>query len=408
MVGTARLPLATRAELQALEDELLLPAPTGVALVDTAALQTAYSTLLAGETLRARPGTYAVDVQLAPAPYASFVGDGKYSTTIQVVGTNRAFRALNVPGVTISDLTIDLNKAGTTDTGATSGQQAVFFQSTDGVGCSGARLERVRVMNGWRRGIHAVATALDTNPLDLTVLDCEVFNCGSNGIVSQNATKTIVQFSNIYGNGSVGVHVVGGRGADISHNRVHDHLTNHGIVVNTGNEGAIVSDNDCWGNLGTGNWGIVLGVNATRFVVTGNRCSGNGGGITIDLADPADLTRWIDAQGVVSNNVCTESTESNGIHCNQAEGVVVSGNVCTYNTQTGLEIYGRRFNVTGNVCHHNGRYGISFRQVSVERAAGPHQYIGNMAYDNNQVAGAWTDYHSDVLTNGAVTTGPNV
>jgi hypothetical protein len=399
--------MALRAALQALEGDLLLPAPTGVALVDTTMLQAAYSVLLVGETLRARPGTYAVDVQLAPAPYATLSGSGKRVTTIKVVGTNRAFRALNVPGVTISDLTIDLNKAETTDTGATSGQQAVFFQSTNEVGCPGARLERVRVMNGHRRGVHAAATVTDTNPLDLTVLDCDIFGCGSNGLVSQNATKTVAHRNDIYGNGSVGLHVVAGRGADICHNQVHDHLTNHGIVVNTGNEGALVHGNECWGNLGIGNWGIVIGVNAKEFVVTNNRCRGNGGGITIDLADPADLTAWIDAQGVVSGNLCTESTESNGLHVNQGEGLAISGNVCTYNAQTGLEVYGRHCNITGNVCHHNGRYGTSFRQVSVERAAGPHQYVGNMAYANNTVAGAWTDYHSDVLANGAVATGPN-
>ena len=373
---------------------------------DTAAIQAALTAAVSGSGVVFLPrGTYATNADLIPGHNITIRGAGKDLTTIKLTGTNRGIYVANARYNVISDLTIDCNKAATTDNGTTT-QHGIWVSAATPTGSPGTRIERVRVLNAWDRGIIAAATTAGTNPLDIDVIDCEVSGSGGAGIFIQNATRSQVRGCNTFAN-TTGIQIAGGSNATVEANLSHDQngaADSHGIVVNTAHVGGVVRGNTCWNNAGVGNWGIVVGISASRFVVTDNYCYANAGNITIDVAT-ATPTVWIDTQGVVANNVTTGATLGNGLHINHADGLTISGNESAWNTQTGIEIYGRNCAVEGNQSHHNGRRGISFREEAGTGGAGPHVYGVNHAYGNNTSAGAWTNYHSDTLTLGPVSIG---
>lgn len=357
------------------------------------------SRITAGRTTQLRSGTYQVASDLVPATGCTIAGAPDGTTVIKVTSTNRGFAWTNVPGVTLRDLTIDCNKANTTDNGTTT-QHGVHILANNSTGSPRTRLERVKIINAWDRGFNAQATTLDTHPLEVELIDVVISGCGTQGAFISNSTRTRV-IRGEYASSLYGCQVVGGRDAVIDGARAHDN-TDHGLVANTAISGVRIINNECWNNGGVNDWGIVVGINATRFIVANNHCYANAGGITIDVADT--VTNPIDTRGVVSGNVCTASTLSDGIHVNQCDGLTIVGNTCVDNEQDGISVYGRNCEVVGNVCHHNGRDGINFEEdlSGVLATCGPHRCSGNHSYTNNQNAGSWVNFFSAALTNGPV------
>lgn len=402
----AQSKIAGLIEVLELKQTIDVPAPTGIAAVDTAAIQGAYAVLGGPGTVNLQGGIYATNADLIPTAYSTLRGAGKYSTTIRLEGTNRGVYALNTPHVEVEDLTIDCQKAVTTNAGNTSGQQGIYWYATDATGSPGAVARRVRVINSHFRALHARADAAVTNPLTIELVDSEVSGAGTNGVFLQRATRYIVKGNDVHDNGTVGIHVVGGTNALVSENLAYNHAANHGILVNTAIVGAVITRNVCWNNLGAGNWGIVVGINATKFVVANNYCFDNAGNMTIDVADATAPTNYPDTRGIVSNNLCTGATLAQGISCNRADGIVFQGNHCSHNAQSGMTIYARNAIVIGNIVHHNQRYGIAFLEAAGSTPPnGPHYYSDNYVYSNNQSGGAWTDYFEEAQTNGPVNRG---
>lgn len=355
-----------------------------------------------GNGARIRAGTFLIGTDLAPVA-STIQGAGIDKTTLKLTGTNRAFAITNVSGwVTIRDLTIDCNKANTTDNGTTT-QHGIHIISSNGTGCR-VRLERVKIINPWDRGFNAQATILDTNPLEIELLDVLITGCGLQGAFVQNSTRTRV-IGGEYQTSLYGVQVVGGRDALIDRIQAH-HNTDHGIVANTAISGVKITRNECWNNGGVSanHWGIVVGIQARRFIVEANHCYDNVGGITIDVADTVSALNPVDVRGIVTANICTGSTLSDGIHVNQADGLTLTANHTSHNAQDGISIYGRNCIVDANISHHNGRDGINFEEDLTPPlvSCGPHIYGPNLVYANNTSAGGFKDFYVGNLTNGGV------
>lgn len=368
---------------------------------DTSAIQTALTAAgsHASRTCYIPAGTYRISADLIPAANTTIVGAGVGSTTLKITGTSRAFAIANIPGVTIRDLTIDCNKANTTDNGTTT-QHGIHLTANNTTGCPRTRLERVKIINAWDRGVNAQATTLDTHPLEVDLIDCEISGCTSQGAFIEKSTRTRVKDGNYHDN-LYGLQVVGGRDPILDGVRVYDN-TDHGLVTNTAVVNPTITKCRAWGNGSTNDWGMVVGINGTQFNVSDNWCWDNAGGMTIDVADT--VTNPVQGDGVIQGNICVDNTIADGIHVNQADGVSITGNVTARNEQDGISIYGRNAMVSGNVSHHNGRDGINYEEdlTSPLASCGPHIHGPNICYDNNQNAGTWKDVYSAQLTNGPV------
>ena len=366
--------------------------------------------------LRVAPSTspIVVGTDLLPAANTVLRGTGKDGTYIKAKSTHtgRGVHVLNTPNVTIEDLTIDMNKAATTDGGSVSGQQGIYFHASNSTGCPGARVRRVRVQNSWYRGVEAKADTLTTHPLDATVDELESRDNGTNatgtgayGINLENLTHAYMRRGRIERNGGYGIRVANCLKAAVDDNFVDDHQNNHGIVVNNATLDMSVCRNRVFrsahaGGTGQTQWGIVIGISAAKFVVADNLCDGNEGGMTIDVAttNPAE---FINTTGVVANNVLINCTRTNAaLNVNRVDGLVISGNECAYSNQHGMSITARHCSVVGNHVHHNQQRGVEFLESGT--GCGPHFFGPNYLHDNNLGGGSWKDVYSDTLTNGSV------
>lgn len=380
--------------------------PGASAATNRTGINAALAAAGAGGTVLLPQGTLDTDASIVAAANTTLQGH-RNGTTIRATGPGAVITITNVVNFTLSDLTVDGNRSSVADDGTTV-QHGIYILADNATGCPGTKIRRVKVLNAWDRGIRAQATTLTTNPLDLDIVDCEVAGSVGAGMFLQNSQRTLVEGCDVHHNDLWGIHVVGGTNATIRRNRAHDQTgtsanRGHGIVVNTGCVGVTVTENECYNNtIGPTTWGIVIGINTSRFVVANNRCYNNSQNMTIDVADT--VTNPVDTRGVVANNICTGATVGNGLHFNQVDGMVISGNHCAYNTQWGMQIYGRNCTVVGNTSHHNGRSGIAFSQDLTPplTTCGPHFYGPNNVYANNTSAGAYTDLQIDALTNGIV------
>jgi hypothetical protein len=352
-------------------------------------------------------GTINVAADLTPLANTRIRGDGVDLTTIRLTGTNRGFYVVNKPNVEISDMTIDCNKASTTDALATGGQSAIRFEATDGTGCPNSAVRRVKAKNGHYQGIRFNATTTATNPLTAEVEDVYCSGMGTNGVQITNASSSRVTRYEATTCGSPGLHIQGGTHAQLAHIKSHDHTGDgskrpHGVVVNGGATDFTLDDIKVWnctGPSGGDVCGIVIGDLAKRWTLTNAIARACDSGIAIDVSDGS--AAFIDTRGVVVGAVCIDNVRGHGFRTNQVDGLTLSGVLCSYNDRDGFFLYGRNITV-GSDCHanHNGQNGFAFYEGA--NGDGPHYFKRATTYSNNQDAGAYRDYTSDALTNGPV------
>lgn len=372
-----------------------LAAPSGSAATDMTNIAAA---LASGGRVIAAAGTYLVNAALTQAVTGTIIqGQGMGKTIFQVVaGTTMnggAFQFSNMTGIEVRDLTIDLNKANTTDPGNDSAGMGVYFSSSNATGISRCAVRRVEVKNGHQLGIRASSSST-SNPNDLVIEGCTVTGCTKRGIYAERPAGLVVRNNVLSGNnvtdaGGAQIQVTLATGAGdtlIDGNRCVSGAAN-GIAVSF-SENVRIVNNYCASN-GTGpplsGWGIVISEDVKYFTVANNRCPGNyHGGITVDEATTASEAIK-DAHGTVMGNVCSGSTVAHGINVQYANGVAVVGNHCFANGGSGIQLTNGayRCTVTGNVCRQNTSTGILVNDAGGATAdCGEHVITGNRCQNN--------------------------
>lgn len=367
--------------------------------VDRVAINNAIAAMSTGQTMRLRPGlTYIVDAQITHKAGITIEGNG---ATIKVKPSTTPTYNVFQPSsaLTIRGLTIDLNKANTTDPGAIT--QGIGLYCFAASGWSDVLvLEDVRVINGYQPGVRFGTTSAATDPLNvslsramvrgLVVDSCKygvyIQNCGGISIVSPEISNTTAD--SIWDNFTRGTQVIGGH---IRSAGGHGIVTqySHGFEAN----GAEVT--------AAGNMGIVVGGGSTtlnqarNFRIVNNHVRASvSNGISVDPTKTGSGTTPQPVYGVVSGNV-SEANGLHGIYLHNTQYMAVEGNQSIQNTGNassgGLAMDSKDVAVSGNVLVGNN-YGIKFQ--GTVSGYGSHQ-IGR-----NRITGSVTaDYYYD--SNGA-------
>lgn len=375
--------------------DVILAAPSGSAATDMTNIAAA---LAQGGRVIAAGGTYLVNAALTQAVTGTIIqGQGMGKTLFQVVaGTTMnggVFQFSNLNGIEVRDLTIDLNKAGTTDPANEALGMGVYFSSTNATGISRCAVRRVEVKNGHQLGIRASSSST-SNPNDLIIEGCTITGCTKRGIYAERAAGLVVRNNVLSGNntsdsGGAQIQVTLATGAGdtlIDGNRVVSGSAN-GIAVSFCENVRIVN-NYCASN-GSGTplsaWGIVISEDVKYFTVANNRCLGNyHGGISVDEATSGSEAIK-DGHGAIVGNVCSGSTNAHGIYIQYVNGVAIIGNHCFSNAAAGIMLTNGayRCTVNGNVCRQNTTYGIILTDAGGATAdCGEHVVTGNRCQNN--------------------------
>lgn len=329
---------------------------------DTAAIQSA---LTAARAAKARllfeyGKTYIVSGTLNPLGVRV---EGFGATLRTQAGVTQTWNSFQSSGAcTITDLTIDLNKANTSAP-ASDTQGVGIYIATTSAGYSGVTvLRNVRVINGHQVGIRVSSSTSVTDASTLTawasaVIDgCYVDSCkwgvwvkGVWGVTLRDVQVTSCTADGIYDYASRGTQVIGGR---TSGNGGHGFVSQYGYETNVLGLGAT-------GNTGSG---ITFGGGSTtitegrRFTITGCRANNNGvHGIDLDPTKSGAGATPVAVFATVASNVAN-SNASHGIYLNNAKAVAVSGNACHNNTAgAGIAVAGHSVAVSGNTCTGNLR-----------------------------------------------------
>lgn len=295
--------------------------------------------------------------------------------------------------VVILGLTIDPNKANTTDPGVDTSGCGVYLSNTGG--WSGRAVIRdVTILDGWRNAIRIDPGGSFTNasavPSCPTLVD-NVRAAGKRALWLQRCADVEVRGGVVSSPAADGIWAHLTRNLRIAGVSV---LTavGHGIVVQYSQSPKITLCTI----LDPGISGIVMGggdptLGASQdYQIIGNECSGAGAnGISLDTTLTGSPGVSQNARGAIAGNNCRDNT-IHGIYVHNAKGVAISGNTCTGNGHSGIGCDGQNASISGNTCREN-LHGISL--------------FGNATFPNygyhrigvNDVSGNSGDgYHYDV------------
>ena len=387
---------------------------------DTAAIAAALTAAAGKGMVYLQSGkTYATSSQLT-VPARSRIGGGG---TIKALAahTGRLLLVQDVSDVTIEDVTLDLNKAATTNGADVNNQQGIYLHAT-ATTVARITIRDVTVKNGWQRGIHAKAETGYTFT-DVTVDRCTITDCGGNGVQlsalgqadkTPSASRRIAVTRNILrSDGNVGIQVTGMSQVDVSHNVIDGGgiAAASGIVFSSSGTNSHVTDFTCTDNKVTGHtaasqWGIVASVDCTRFVIANNTVYACTGGITIDPENSGAPGVRVDCDAAVVGNAVRGSTGSHGFNVRMCENVTITGNISSANTLAGIAISSALgVAVAGNTCNDNGTYGVAVYGTAAGsggHAIGPNTALGNTTAarysDGPPVACTWTPAVSRATT----------
>ena len=356
----------------------------GDGVTDDAASIQAACNAAAGATVVIPPGTYVVGSGIDPTG----VTVSGYGATLKVKsGITPDFSVFEpTDGCTIVGLTVDLNKASTSDPADGTLGNAVFI---DAGHSEPLVLRDLTIRDGWRSGIHVVAPDDYPTLTGDTAEDCPtliegvtVANCDEIGFQIRTIRGVAIRGCRASSNGEHGFYF-----GLVGHSRISQCVstenTGAGIYV-AYCESVIISENLCEAN---DSQGIAVGGGSTvrqenrDITVTGNICRGNGAiGITLDPTKEDALNDWVSIHSTVANNLCEGNTLV-GINLENAAHVAITGNVCRSNGTIGLRIIGAYATATGNLTTDNGTYGLAVYGVG-GHDNGHHAIVGNVSADN--------------------------
>lgn len=316
--------------------------------------------------------------------FAGVTVDGEGATLKVKGGTTPTYSVVDLTAAcVIEGLTIDLNKANTTDPGNQLHGNGILMNATS---WDGLAIRNVTVRNGHQIGVHIYgpgASNADDVTYCRTFLDgVTVESCDEasfsiktvQGVTISNCRSVDAGGASFYlsvvGQSSIrGCQSTGGAGSGFFLEYCQD------VVVSDN----LAADNTMQG-IAIGGGSDTLRENR-NITVTGNVCRNNGSiGITVDPTKAAALQTWVAVYSTVSNNLC-EGNGGTGINLENAAYVAVNGNVCHGNTGTGLRILGAYVNASGNVLTSNTQYGLAIYGVS-GHDNGHHRFGGNTAIGN--------------------------
>jgi parallel beta-helix repeat protein len=329
---------------------------------DTTAIQSALTAARAAKAVLTftRNKTYIVSATLNPTG----VNMQGFGATLKVKPSiTMNFNLFQSSGAfTATDLTLDLNKANTTDPGSNTQGCGVYMFATSGW-AGVAALTNVRVINGHQVGIRAQTASTPTDAATvpasaLILVGCQVENTKFGTWLSYLSRLRVIGC------------VVDTTTAD----GMYDFVTRDAryianTVTNAGGHGIVTQYSS--GFIATGNrtrttvGGITVGGGSTTiteardFVIANNFITGSTlNGISIDTTKIGFGTTVVDTFGSVTGNVIRGNT-IHGIYLHNAGHVSVSGNTCHGNLNGGLAMDARYVSVSGNTFTANA-WGIKF------------------------------------------------
>jgi hypothetical protein len=358
--------------------------------VDRAAINAAVAAMSTGQTMRLRAGkTYIVDGGITHKAGVTIDGTG---ATIKIKpGTTPTYNVFQPSSaMTVLGLTIDLNKANTTDPGANNGIGIYAFAASGWPGV--VTLRGVRVINGYQPGLRVQTTTAATDPLDAALNDSRahlegvsVDNCKW-GIWLQNAAGVVIDhplITNTVADGiwdyfSRGNQVIGGHvKAAGGHNIVTQY--SHGFEANgVQSTGATMSGIIVGGGSTTLN-------NARDFRIVGCEVRGNAQhGISVDPTKTGAPTTLQTVYGAITGNIVDDDGIS-GIYLHNVKYATVTGNVGRGHTGTataaGLALDAACVAISGNTLVENN-YGLKFSGTDAGAGYGFHEVGRNVVRDN--------------------------
>jgi parallel beta-helix repeat protein len=169
------------------------------------------------------------------------------------------------------------------------------------------------------------------------------------------------------------ISIAGGVRARITNNRCISSRV--GIVIATTGGYHVISGNECRGGSASG-----ILIAAPYSVVEGNRCIGNGTGLT----QQAGILMSSCLYPIVNDNLCQGNGAgvyfSHGIQFNGCTNGVMSGNVSIGNNGSGLDIYSS----AGCTCSGNQALSNNLRGIEVDTASSYAAIVGNIVQGNQE------------------------
>ena len=390
---------------------------------DTAAITAAISAASSGGGLaQLGAGTFWVNAGLTVPAGVTVAGMGQSLTTVKIAASASGFNVFTAASVSNAgwrDMTIDLNKSGTTN-GASSALQMGISISANSATVTGVSVRRVTVQNGWQQGISLSCGGVMANTVTAVLDDVTVTSVGDIGIFLFGGLNCRMARTAAVSCGQVnvrsGIQVQASSGVQIDSPKCTGNSAN-GIVFNFGSYSTPCSNfqvtgGDCSSNNASGSsgYGIVVSEGCYDFAITGVRCETNGaGGIGVDtawdatrvsgtatsgttttLTDSSVTPSWpvnswagwtvrftsgtgSGQSAVITSNTATALTFGavttapdatthyaiDGSHIFTPVAATISGCVCANNTHQGIWVdYCSNLTITGCEVHHNGGIGV--------------------------------------------------
>lgn len=343
---------------------------------DTAAIELAFAAAV-GKTVYFPPGTYVID-DATIAGSCHIKGAGMGQTILKVKNSQAAGRyGLNAGGyddVTISDLTIDGNKANQ----STVNKEAVLITGARAV------LRNVEVKNTYDVGVQIYEGT------DYLVESCVFRGCAGNSLQLAKPIRARVIGNLVSGGTLAGILCGGaddGHDVTIANNVVWD-CDDIGIALGGADlRRAAVTGNTVYG---CGDNAIDIG-NASEVTVTGNTCHSSRAGIVSDAPTLGDQVAVV---GNVVHSMSLALTNPHGIYIGGASRFTITGNIVYEIRGHGIAVAGCVDGViSGNVVMNAGS-GVEAYGIQVAAASDRVLIVGNRIgdrrtpdYPNTQAAG---------------------
>lgn len=334
-----------------------------------------------GSVLLTYGKTYIVGTTLNPTGTRT---DGDGATIKMLAGVTANFNIFQPSGAfSMSNLTLDLNKANTIDPVSTSSGAGIYVFNAAGWSDS-VSITDVTIINGHQAGIRLGATAPATDAINT---------------VSGPAALTNVKVSGtkygIWVQAVAGVRIINPTVVSTGLDGIFDYLTRDtqvlgGSVTSAGNHGVVTQYSlrfSCIGVqvTGAGFNGICAGGGSTTivetrgFVFSNNRISGCvASGISLDTTKTGAAGITVPCDATVSGNISTDNT-IHGIYLHNARYVTVSDNTCRRNGNGGISLDSLQLSISNNNLTNNA-YGMKF--LGNTGTYGSHSMGRNTVADN--------------------------
>lgn len=351
---------------------------------DTDAIQNALDVATeAGLETVLQPATYLLG-SAVEVPSGAVVSGYGATLKMSAGAAHCAITASAAEGVTISGLTIDMNKASVTEpaTAYDHSADAVFLYT----GASGVTLRDVTIHDAWQYGVYATGsggTLEDLGLYNVSVRACNI------GVFVNSGDRAQILGGSFRDNVESGVGISGGSGHRVSSVDASDN-GGHGIYAWQYADDFTIQGCRCNGNAAAG---ILASIGTNRWTIAGNTCQGNAWhGIDADpRIDTDPSTPMVDVFGTITGNVCTGSG-IHGVYLNYGRYVTITGNVCEGNTHSGVALSGADALVTGNVICNNTVAGI---KINYDHDQTSIPLMGSHSIGINHMAGNGTDIDED-------------